>query len=60
MKIFLRGKLKLKFITNSPPIEDESYDDWLSEDFVVIGWLWHSLEPHVATSVKFYKTSRQI
>lgn len=57
VKVILCGNRKLKFITDSP-IEDKSYDDWLSKDSVVMGWLWHSLQPHVATTIEFCETSQ--
>lgn len=58
---FFCGKKKSRYLTELPLAEDDkSYDDWLSEDLCVMGWLWHSSEPHVATTVEFYDTSKDI
>jgi hypothetical protein len=38
-KIFLRGKQKLKYLTDNPPDKGNPiYEDWMSED-CVMGWL---------------------
>ena len=61
VKIFLRGKKKSRYISElPPPTDDKDYDDWCCEDSCVMGWIWHSLEPQVATTVEFCDTSKAI
>lgn len=37
VKIFLRGKKKSRFLTDlSPAVDDNTYDDWCSEDSCVM------------------------
>jgi hypothetical protein len=61
LKIFLHGKGRLKYLTDYPPDKgDKTYEDWMSEDSVVMGWLWHSMEPHIATTVEFSDSFKKI
>ena len=61
MEIFLHGKQKLKFLTDDPPPKtDAKYDDWMCEYSMVMGWLWHSMEPHIASTVEFCDSSKKI
>lgn len=61
VKVYLRGKREMKFITDSPPPKgDASLSDWEAEDSDLMCRLWHSLEPHVAITVEFCDTSKQI
>lgn len=40
VKVFLRGKKKIRFLTELPPkSNDASYNDWSSDDSKVMGWL---------------------
>ena len=51
----------LKYWTNNPlDKKDPTYEDWMSGDSIVMGWLWHSMEPHVSTTVEFYDSSKKI
>jgi hypothetical protein len=51
----------LKYLTDNPPDKkDPTYEDWMSGDSVVMGWLWHSMEPHVSTTVEFCDSSKKI
>ncbi|OVA15137.1 hypothetical protein BVC80_7347g4 [Macleaya cordata] len=36
------------------------YREWVRDDAIVFGWLWNSMEPHVARNVEFMKTSRSV
>ncbi|KAL5724121.1 hypothetical protein ACHQM5_007422 [Ranunculus cassubicifolius] len=61
VKVYLKGKKKLKYLTDDPPnSKDPTYDDWGCEDAIVMGWLWHSMEAHIATTVEFCETSKSI
>jgi hypothetical protein len=61
VKIFLQGKRMLKYLTDNPPNKkDPTYEDWMSGDSVVMGWLWHSMKPHVSTAVEFCDSSKKI
>jgi hypothetical protein len=61
LKIFLRVKRILKYLRdNSPNKGDKTYEDWMSEDSVVMGWLWHSMELHIATTIEFSDSSKMI
>ena len=52
---------KIEYSTNKPPDKgDPIYEDWMSEDSIVIGWLWHSMEPRIATTVEFCDSSKKI
>ncbi|OVA08837.1 hypothetical protein BVC80_1405g3 [Macleaya cordata] len=49
VQVFLFGKEKLAHITEEPPSKDTStYREWVRDDAIVLGWLWNSMEPHVA------------
>ena len=51
----------LKYLIDNPPDKkDPTYEDWMSGDSVVMGWLWHSMEPHVSTTVEFCDFSKKI
>ena len=51
----------MKYLTDNPPDKkDPTYEDWMSGDSVVMGWLWHSMEPHVSTTVEFCDSSKKI
>ena len=42
MKVYLRGKKKLKHLTYpQPDVKASNYEDWMSEDSIVMGWLWN-------------------
>ncbi|KAF9587508.1 hypothetical protein IFM89_003526 [Coptis chinensis] len=44
VRVYLRGKKKLKYLTDNPPAStDMKYEDWMCEDSIVMGWLWHSM-----------------
>ena len=61
VKIYLRGRSRLHFLTDSPLAQnDAKFGEWEQIDSMVMGQLWHSLEPHVATTVEFCETSKQI
>ncbi|KAF9601707.1 hypothetical protein IFM89_022236 [Coptis chinensis] len=61
VKVCLRGKRKLKYLTDDPPDpQDDKYEDWLCEDSLVMSCLWHSMEPHIATTVEFCESSKSI
>jgi hypothetical protein len=32
----------------------------MSEDSTIIGWSWHSMEPHLATTVEYCDSSKKI
>ncbi|KAL5729889.1 hypothetical protein ACHQM5_002780 [Ranunculus cassubicifolius] len=52
--VYLRGRKKLSYLTTDPPKkEDSKYEDWMCDDSIVMGWLWHSMEPHIAKTVAF-------
>ncbi|KAG5557509.1 hypothetical protein RHGRI_007669 [Rhododendron griersonianum] len=61
VKVYLRGQRQMKYITYPPPSKgDPTLPDWEVEDSNLMGRFWHSLEPHVATTVEFCDTSKQI
>ena len=42
VKVYLRGKKKLKHLTYpQPDVKASNYEDWMSEDSIVMGWLWN-------------------
>ena len=42
MKVYLRGKKKLKYLTYpQPDVKASNYEDWMSEDSIVMRWLWN-------------------
>ena len=42
MKVYLRGKKKLKYLTYpQPDVKASNYEDWISEDSIVMRWLWN-------------------
>lgn len=54
VKVYLRGQQQMKHITDPlPPKDDATFLDWEQEDSLIMGQLWHSLEPQVATTVEF-------
>ncbi|KAH7837531.1 hypothetical protein Vadar_014893 [Vaccinium darrowii] len=61
VKVYLRGQRQTKFITDLPPAKgDAALPDWEQEDSLLMGQFWHSLEPHVAITVEFCDTTKQI
>ena len=61
MKVTLGAHNKLKFIEFAPPSKGKKdYDDWLSENYIVMPWLWNSIEPSVCSSVMFLSTTKEI
>ena len=40
--------------------KDPTYDDRMCEDSIVMGWLWNSMEPQIATTVEFCDSSKKI
>lgn len=44
---------------NPPDKGGKTYEDWMSEDSVVMGWLWHSMKPYIATTVEFSDYSKK-
>ncbi|KAF7115772.1 hypothetical protein RHSIM_RhsimUnG0047900 [Rhododendron simsii] len=61
MTVYLCSKRQSKFITDLPPPKgDASLPEWEEEDSDLMCRLWHSLEPHIGTTIEFYDTSKQI
>ena len=60
VKVFLRGKRKLKLLTNDPPKTNPKYDNCMCEDSVMMGSLWQSMKPHIASTVEFCDPFRKI
>ena len=52
MKVALGGRMKLKYILSDPPSKDsKEYEDWVSENYLVMSWLWNSMEPTISSRV---------
>ena len=50
----LGGRKKLKYIESDPPSKNsKDYEDWVSENSIVMLWLWNNLEPTVSSIVMF-------
>lgn len=52
--------MKIENLMDNPPVmKDDSYVHWMSEESIVMGWLWHNMEPHMGTTIEccdFLKT----
>ena len=54
MKVAFGGRKKLKYITSDAPAKgSKEYEGWVFENYVVMSWLWNSMEPTIASSVMF-------
>ena len=51
---------EIKLTDSKPNVKASNYEDWMNEDSIVMGWLWHSMEPHIATTVEFCDSSKKI
>ena len=61
MKVALGARKKLKYIESVAPAKDsKDYEDWVSENYVVMSWLWNSMEPTVCSSVMFLSSAKEI
>ena len=61
MKVTLGGRKKLKCIESNPPSKDsKDYDDWVSDNYLVMSWLWNSMDPTISSSVMFLPTAKAI
>ncbi|KAF9626276.1 hypothetical protein IFM89_031789 [Coptis chinensis] len=61
VNVFLHAKMKQKYLTDDPPDENSpSAETWWSEMPMVMTWLWHSMEPSVASTVQFLDTAKKI
>ncbi|KAF9618353.1 hypothetical protein IFM89_000988 [Coptis chinensis] len=59
--VFLRAKMKQKYLTDDLPDENSpNVETWWSEMSMVMTWLWHSMEPSVASTVQFLDTTKKI
>lgn len=56
------GWRKLKYLIDNLHchIKARSYEHWMYENFVVMRWVWHSMEPHMTTKVEFCYSSKMI
>ncbi|XP_077217936.1 uncharacterized protein LOC143852439 [Tasmannia lanceolata] len=61
MKVFLGAKGKLKYILADPPLKtDPKYVVWEQENYVVMGWLWNSMEAHISANCMFMETAKGV
>ena len=61
MKVALGGRKKLKYIESTEPSKDsKDYDDWVSDNYLVMSWLWNSIDPTISSSVMFLPTAKAI
>uniref|UniRef100_A0A5B7BNP0 Retrotransposon Copia-like N-terminal domain-containing protein n=1 Tax=Davidia involucrata TaxID=16924 RepID=A0A5B7BNP0_DAVIN len=59
--VFLRAKKKSKYLLENPLVaDDKNFEDWWSENSMVMTWLWNSMEPYVVCNVQLLKTAKQI
>ena len=61
MKVALGDRKKFKFITFDAFGKDsKEYEDWVFDNYMVISWLWNSMEPSIASSVMFLSSAKTI
>ena len=61
MKVALGGRKKLKYITSNAPTKDsKEYEDWVSGNYIVMSWLWNSIEPSIDFNVMFLSSAKAI
>ena len=61
IKIALGGRKKLKYIMSEPPSKDsKEYEDWVFENYIVMSWLWNSMEPSISSNVMFLSSAKEI
>nr|CAD1829166.1 unnamed protein product [Ananas comosus var. bracteatus] len=61
--LFLSGKFKLGYVNGKiqePPIDDTKYDEWKSNNDLVMSWLFNSMESHVRDGLLFLKTAHEV
>ena len=59
IKVALGGRKKLKYILSGPPSKDsKEYEDWVSENNIVMSWLWNNMEPSISSNVIFLSSSQ--
>ena len=55
IKVALGARKKLKYITSGGPSEDgKEYENWVFENYVVMLWLFNSMELSIYLSVMFF------
>ena len=62
-KMYISGHKKLGYITGTKkaPVEtDPTYEDWDSENNLVMSWLVNSMEDHISRGLMFCKTAKEI
>ena len=61
IKVALSGRKRLKYIEFAPLSKDnKEYEDWVSETYVVMSWLWNSMKPSISANVIFLSTAKAI
>ena len=61
MKVALGGRKNLKYIESNPLSKDsKDYEDWVSDNYLVMSWLWNSMDPTISSSVMFLSTAKAI
>nr|CAD1826176.1 unnamed protein product [Ananas comosus var. bracteatus] len=61
--LFLSGKFKLGYVNGKiqePPIDETKYDEWKSNNDLVMSWLFNSMESHVRDGLLFLKTAHEV
>ncbi|KAL0433984.1 UNVERIFIED_CONTAM: hypothetical protein Slati_2732700 [Sesamum latifolium] len=62
MKIALRTKMKLGFITRSnpkPPENSEEYEQWIRTDSLVISWILNTISKDIILSFLYIDNARE-
>lgn len=62
-KMYIAGHKKMGYITGTkkaPGETDPTYEDWNSENMLVMSWLVNSMEEHISRGLMFCKTAKEI
>lgn len=60
VKVYLREKGKLQFLSNEPfPDDSKDNDQWHTKKSIIMTWLWNGMEPSVTVSITFFNTAKQ-
>ena len=61
MKVALDGRKKLKYIESNPPSKDsKDYEDWVSDNYLVMTWFWNSMDRTISSIVMLLPTANAI